>query len=84
LQDIHKNLACQSFPIDTKKVDYGFFLAPSPERKARAQAQLNSLSNLTQNLNQTGHSEHATSTILLSIKIKTSVSVDDPLLQLAI
>jgi hypothetical protein len=81
---VQRSAAGNPIPIDTKKVDYGFFLAPSPERKARAQAQLNSLPNPTQNLNQTGRPEHATSAILLSIEIKTSVSVDYPLLQLAI
>lgn len=75
---VQRSAAGNLIPIDTKKVDYGFFLAPSSERKARAQAQINSLLNTAQNLNQTGRPEHAMSTILLSVEIKTSVSVDDP------
>ncbi|CZR68591.1 uncharacterized protein PAC_18490 [Phialocephala subalpina] len=62
-------------------------LAPEPNSTlcpTQLSAQLNSLPNPTQNLDQTGRPEHATSAILLSIEIRTYVSVDDSLLQLAV
>jgi len=73
--------------IDTQKVDYAVLPAPSSQREARALIQLSSLSNPSvplYSLNQTGRPEHERSAILFSVEIKTSVSVDDPLLQLAI
>jgi hypothetical protein len=70
-------------PVDTKKVDYAIFYALSPDRKQRIELQLQPMPEPC-NLNQTSRFEHVTSVNLLSVAIKTSFSVDDPLLQLAI
>ncbi|KAH8585697.1 hypothetical protein B0O99DRAFT_646378 [Bisporella sp. PMI_857] len=70
-------------PVDTKKVDYAIFYASPPDRKRRIALQLQPIPEPC-NLNQTSRPEHATSVNLFSIEIKTFVSADDPLLQLAI
>jgi hypothetical protein len=92
LQDVNTDMAKQSsstlrggnlISVDTKKVDYAIFYAPPPDRKQRIALQLQPILE-PRNLNQTSRPEHAISVNLLSIEIKTSVSADDPLLQLAI
>jgi hypothetical protein len=82
---IQTSAAIDALPLESKKVDYGIYMVPNGSRMNKIESLLSSIPDISaRTIGQSNTPWLRTKPSLVSIEMKTSVSPEDPLIQLAI